>query len=168
MKSIRSLGRFGLEILFGMLALLCLGMFMLLKGSGPSSLSEDMNIYQPLPTPGSNLQALDLNAEVKIPPSAKEIYGLVSGFRELDTWIRFELPAADLLVFMQSTHCEMPLSQVDAQKYPPGKLDPDWWRPHKAAHLESCTGSTEHLYQRIFVDLSDANQPIVYVFSATH
>jgi hypothetical protein len=35
-------------------------------------------IYQPAPTPGSELQALEADAEISIPANAREIYGMIS------------------------------------------------------------------------------------------
>jgi len=65
---------------------------------------EVAQIYQPVPTPGSDLQALEMNAGIKIPANAREIYGMVTGFRDLNTYVRFDLPETDMLPYSGVTN----------------------------------------------------------------
>jgi hypothetical protein len=123
------------------------------------------HIYQPAPTPGSDLELIEADARVTIPSSAREIYATVSGFRELDIWMRFDLPASDLDSFLRDAYCTTPLLPVQPQNHAPGDLEPDWWQPHQASNLEKCTGTDSLLYQRILVDRTNAPVFRVYVFS---
>ncbi len=122
-------------------------------------------IYQPLPTPGSDLEALETNAEIKIPLSAREIHGLISGYRELDTWVRLDLPNTELPTFLVNARCIGPLHATDPQKHQPADLDPDWWQPYNAIVLEECNGLHQNLYQHILVDRSRSETLTIYVLS---
>jgi len=39
------------------------------------------HIYQPMPTPGSSLDLIETDGDIKIPANARDIYAFVSGFR---------------------------------------------------------------------------------------
>lgn len=123
--------------------------------------------YQPAPTPGYDLDVLEADAEIKIPANAQEIHGMISGFRELDTWVRLDLPISDLPDFIESSRCTQPLLAVDPAKYGPGELSPDWWKPHQATRLEMCIGIHDYIFQRVLVDYSQIDMVTIYVFSAT-
>lgn len=124
-------------------------------------------IYQPAPTPGSDLEMIEGNAEIKIPPSAREIHAMTSGFRELDTWVRLDLPADELTSFMDETRCTSPLASVNPDNYAPLGGDPDWWQPYIATDLVECIGGHSYIYQHILVDRSNPKWFTIYVFSAT-
>jgi hypothetical protein len=130
-------------------------------------IAEVALIYQPAPTPGSDLQALEGDAEISIPANAREIHGMISGFRELDTWVRLDLPNDELPSFLQNARCTEPLKTTDPKKHTPGDLDPDWWQPHEAIYLEECTGLHDYLFQHILVDRSKPEKLTIYVFSIT-
>ena len=135
-------------------------------GNNPDLFSAQ--IYQPFPTPGNDPHSIEADAQIKIPASAREIYAMISGFRELDAWVRLDLPVADLTSFIDSAHCKTPLAATDPKKHTPDdSLDLDWWRPHLATYLEECTGGHDYLYQRILVDRTDPQMVRVYVFSMT-
>ncbi len=162
--------------LFSTIISICLGILILLvtlfliKRSGnletqPSV--EVARIYQPLPTPGSDLQALETNAGIKIPANAREIYGMVSGFRDLDTYIRFDLPGTDLSAFMQNTLCKEPLKNAGETKYSKGNTAPDWWQPDNVSDLQECSGQENDLSQQILVDNSKPEKLTVYIQSVT-
>jgi hypothetical protein len=124
-------------------------------------------IYQPEPTLGSDLQALEADAGISIPASAREIHGLIEGFRELDTWVRLDLPNEELPSFIQKARCTEPLITTDPKNHYPGDLDPDWWQPHKATYLEECSGLHDYLFQRILVDRSKPEMLTIYVLNIT-
>jgi hypothetical protein len=162
--------------LFFTIISICLGTlillvtFFLIKRSGnlktqPSV--EVARIYQPLPTPGSDLQALETNAGIKIPANAREIYGMVSGYRDLVTYVRFDLPHADLSEFTQNTVCIEPLKKESPAKYSLRKTDPDWWQPDKASELQECTDQGNNLSQQILVDNSKPDKLTIYILSVT-
>jgi hypothetical protein len=92
---------------------------------------------------------------------------MISGFRELDTWIRLDLPNEELDSFLRNACCKEPLKKSDPKKHTPGDLAPDWWKPHEAIYLEECTGLHENLYQSILVDRSKPEILTIYVFSIT-
>jgi len=161
---------------FFIIVIACLGMsvfliafFWLRDLSEPDNqpIQEVAMIYQPAPTPGSDLQALEADAEISIPATAREIHGMISGFRELDTWVRLDLPNEELPSFLQNARCTEPLKTSDPKKHTPGDLDPDWWQPHEAIYLEECSGLHDYLYQRILVDRSKPEMLTIYVFSIT-
>jgi hypothetical protein len=161
---------------FSIVVLFCFGIFilfisfLLIKGlitfKAQSSV-ESARIYQPAPTPGSDIHALEANAGIKIPSNASEIYGLISGFRDLVTYVRFDLPYSDLSSFIQNTHCKEPLKNTDPAKYSPGESEPDWWQPDKASELQECSGQEDNLTQRILVDISKPEKLTINVQSIT-
>lgn len=135
----------------------------------PVSETFEAEYYQPAPTPGSDLDTIEADAEIKIPSSAKEIYAKISGFRELDTWVRFELPANEIDLFLDGTLCTSPMVSVNPTRYTRNELiDPDWWQPDQAKDLLACDGGHQYLYQRILVDCSDKEIFTVYVLSITN
>jgi hypothetical protein len=148
-----------------LLGVLLLGLFLSIKSTVDDPLFESAVIYQPAPTPGSDLDAIEADAGITIPPSAREIHAVISGFRELDTWVRFDLPAGELASFMEATYCESPLVSTVPELHAPGDLAPDWWQPDKAADLMECMGGHSFLRQRILVDRTDPQVFTVFVFS---
>ncbi len=130
-------------------------------------LMETAEYYQPAPTPGSDLDWIEADSEIKIPPNAREIYARISGFRELDVWVRFDLPEKDLSSFLNSTLCELPLSQVSPKNYAPDELAPDWWQPHISKNLAECHGGNNTTRQNILIDGTDSKTLKIYVFSWT-
>lgn len=138
-----------------------------LSASDNQPIAEVVMIYQPAPTRGSDLQALEANAEISIPATAREIHGMISGLRELDTWVRLDLPNEELPSFLQNARCTDPLKTTSPKKHTPGDLDPDWWQPHEATYLEECSGLHNTLYQRILVDRSKPEMLTIYVLSIT-
>ena len=145
-----------------------LSLVLIIKSADNDPLSETAEYYQPAPTPGSDFDVIEADAEIKVPPSAREIHAMISGFRELDTWVRFELPANELALFLDGTLCESPLASVKSENYAPDELfDPDWWQPHTATELTSCTGWENEVRQHILVDRSDHQVFTIYVFTWT-
>lgn len=158
-----------------LIVFVCLGVFIFLilffmirdLTTPNSQVAEVAMIYQPAPTPGSDLQALEADAEISIPANAREIHGMISGFRELDTWVRLDLPQVDLSSFLQNARCTEPLKTTDPKKYSPGILDPNWWQPDQATALQECSGQHDYLYQRILVDQTKPEMVTIYIFSMT-
>jgi len=156
------------KVVLGVVLLLCILLLVLLlwvKSTTNDPLFESAVIYQPAPTPGSALDAIEADAGIIVPPSAREIHAVISGFRELDTWVRFDLPASELTSFIETTYCESPLVSTAPELHTQGDLSPDWWDPHKATDLVMCKGGHSFLRQRILVDRTDPQVFTVFVFS---
>lgn len=154
---------------FFTIGFVCLGILIffiafVLKETLDSPSFENTIIYQPAPTPGGDLQTLEAIAEISIPASAREIHGMISGFTDIDIWIRFDLPNTDLPSFIQKTHCTDLLETTDPNLYSSETIDPDWWQPHKATDLQVCYGSHDSFTQRILVDRSNPETLQIYVF----
>lgn len=156
-----------IAIMFGVgLLLLLFTVCLWLTRSADEPISEiTASFYQPVPTPGSALDLIQADAGITFPPSAREIYAVVTGFRELDTWVRLDLPAGDLDAFLEKTHCTTPLVRTIPQEHAPDDLAPDCWQPHQASDLVECTGGHDFLRQRILVDRTNTQVFTVYVFS---
>lgn len=153
-------------VILGLLGLAALKIYLDQQpANGPNEITSE--IYLPAPAPGSSLNAIEADAEIKIPGSAREIHAMISGFRELDTWVRLDLPAEDLHAFLQNARCTSALYPSDPLSHGPGKLSPVWWRPDQATRLQACYGLHDYLSQRVLVDSSRAGMLRVYVFSST-
>ena len=155
-------------VLIGLLILMCvliLGFLILFRPDEYGPISEVAIYYQPAPTPGSDLDFIEADAGISIPDSAREINAMISGFRELDTWVRLDIPANELKSFLENTHCRSDLVSTDPALHAPGDLDPDWWEPNKAEDLVECLGYVSNMRQYILVDRTKPNVFTVYVFS---
>jgi hypothetical protein len=112
-------------------------------------------------------QTIEANADIKLPPSAHDIHGYYSGFREFFILTRFAIAAEDLDRFLGSTGCTDPLAPTDPHLHTVEAGNPAWWRPMDARRLAECRGLGEHVHQHIMVDMSDAATYIVYVAAST-
>jgi len=128
---------------------------------------ESAQYYMPAPTPGTDLDAIEANAAISIPANATEIYALISGFRELDTWVRFDLPPNDLTSFLEETLCTEDLVSINPAEYRPYELDPDWWEPHTSTDLIACYGQDRYDRQTILVDRTNPDVLTIYVLNLT-
>jgi hypothetical protein len=151
----------------GCIFLLCVWLFSSPNSEFSNPPMETAEYYQPAPTPGSDLDWIEADSEIKIPSNAREIYARISGFRELDVWVRFDLPDKDLSSFLKSTLCELPLSQVSPKNYAPDELAPDWWQPHISKNLAECRGGNSTTRQNILIDGTNSKTLKIYVFSWT-
>lgn len=112
-------------------------------------------------------ESIEANAEIDLPPSARDIHVHEEGVTEIFTMVRFTMDVSELDVFMQSTNCTTPLSEVDPAQY--GVLEGrPWWRPMDAVNLQECISTDEDLFQRILIDMTDPDAYIVYVLASTH
>lgn len=130
-----------------------------------SAVDLRQGFYQPAPTPGAELAALEDHALIAIPPGARQIYGQVSQANDERTWARFDLPDADLPAFMDETLCSGPLIYAPSRKPKPAPGEPRWWQPQRAAYLEGCEGLDDYVFQRVLVDRSRRGAAIVYIYS---
>jgi hypothetical protein len=115
----------------------------------------------------SDRDILEGNTETVIPQSASDIHGLVDGFQEITTYMRFTIPASDLDRFLSSTSCTTPL-QIDASHRDfEIRYEKDWWQVKQAEVVGWCDGVKEHIAQSIYVDMTDLNKYIIYVVAST-
>jgi hypothetical protein len=128
-------------------------------------LAEVAIFYQPAPTPGADLNAIEADAEIKILDSAREIHAMITGFRELDTFVRLDLPTEELSEFLHHTKCTTPLNPTDPAEFSRGELEPGWWQPGIAKQLEICTGGHAYLRQQVLVDRTNPDRVTIYVLS---
>ena len=111
---------------------------------------------------------LEGNTELKIPTNATDIHGYVDGFRDVTTLLRFTMPAYDLDSFLKQTSCALPL-KTDSSRSVWSQNSPihKWWRPGDAQRFAVCIGSTPQLGRRLFFDMTQPDQYIVYVVAST-
>lgn len=126
---------------------------------------KPMDFYEAFPTPGGDLQFIEANVEIRIPPSASEIYACLGCSYESDSRVRFNLPPPDFPLFLKSTYCEKPFVSVNPEHFHHREHDPEWWQPGKANDLAECMGGTSYTHQQIMVDRSDKKSLIVYVLT---
>lgn len=122
-------------------------------------------ISQAFPTPGSDLEFIQVNSGIQIPPSASEIHACIGGFNEPDSKVKFNLPPVDFVMFIKSTYCDQPFRTIIAWELHPDENDPEWWRPEEAADLEECEGGNSYIQQQIMVDRSDKTNLVIYVLT---
>lgn len=111
---------------------------------------------------------LEGNSGIRIPSSATGVTGYTTGVRELDTYLRFQIPASDLEGFLLNIGCTTPLSKADIRRQLEGAPDRSWWAPEKAQSYGSCNASTDHDVQLVFIDMTDPQNYIVYVAASTY
>jgi hypothetical protein len=129
--------------------------------------------YQPALTNIPEIQAIEGNAEIKIPPSARDIYSYMTGVQEIFVMVRFTINADELPMFLESTLCDEPLQKVSPSSQPSHTFDQDWWEPNLAVELESCDGGRElsettHFGQEILVDTTNSEYYIIYVTASMY
>lgn len=125
-------------------------------------------IYQPFPTDSYELSAIEGNAGIILPPSARDIYAYTTGFQDVFIQMRFSMSASELDEFLKSTLCQEPLKQMVPDPQPASEGNFDWWVPDQAEHLEGCTRSSDHSYQTIMVDMTDPDVYVVFVSTGTY
>jgi hypothetical protein len=119
---------------------------------------------------GSGLDpaAIEANTGIEMPPHAGGIESYAEGFRDVTTYGRFTIPAADLAGFLASTGCREGLMPIDPASMGPPRMVPVWWRPMNAHSLESCTGIEGSIHQTIYLDTSNAESQTVFLFAAVY
>jgi hypothetical protein len=122
-------------------------------------------ISQAFPTPGSDLEFIQVNSGIRIPPSASEIHACIGGFNEPDSKVKFNLPPPDFVMFIKSTYCDQPFRPIFPWELQPDEHDPEWWRPGEAVNLEECEGGNSYIQQKIMVDRSDRKSLVIYVLT---
>lgn len=147
------------------------GMIWWIKNVPPAVPAELGQIYQPAPTPGSDLTAIENDGQIKIPAGARNIYAEISGAGAPQSWVRLDLPAASLPEFLANTRCRQPLAPADPKAYRPGTPAPGsipaWWQPYNAARLEACSTTVEYVHQQVLVDAAKGDTVTVYIYTAT-
>lgn len=123
-------------------------------------------ITQAFPTPGSDLELIQVNSGIQIPPGASEIHACIGRFNEPDSKVRFNLPPPDFVMFIKSTYCDQPFRPIHPWELHIDGHDPEWWRPGEAAILEECVGGNSYIQQRIMVDRSDKKSLVIFVLTS--
>ena len=128
--------------------------------------------YQPVLTNVPEIEAIKGNAEIKFPPSAREIYSYTTGFQDIFITVRFTINAEELPMFLESTRCNGPLQKVSPSEQLSHSQGQSWWEPNLAGQLEKCDGSrslspSAHLGQEIYVDATNSKYYIIYVMAST-
>ena len=132
--------------------------------------SEEYQVYKAALTeiPVDDISMLEGNADFKFPPSAHEIYGYVTGFREVDTFVRFSMKASELPAFIKTTLCDKPLENFEPTAEQKEQKDfLGWWKAYQAKTLQRCLGKSESANQAVFVDMTDPETYIVYIGDST-
>jgi hypothetical protein len=135
--------------------------------------TESMIDYQPVPTDMGKIAALEGNADIQLPTSAREIYAYTTGFQDIFIQVRFSMDATELAGFLENSLCRAPLQDISTSKPAAGSGGPSWWEPEKARHLEICNGAKElsptaSTRQTIYVDMTDPAVYIIYVNTSTY
>lgn len=134
--------------------------------------TETYESYQPVPTDLPAMAMLEGNADMKFPPSAHEIYGYVTGFRELYTDVRFSVKANELAGFLKTTLCDEPLQIIvpttEQKELELQQASRIWFRPYQAEVLQECSAEKGPSHQRILVDITDPQIYIVYVSDSVY
>ncbi|HET6823392.1 MAG TPA: hypothetical protein VFH34_12150 [Anaerolineales bacterium] len=123
--------------------------------------------YQPVPTNLPEIEAIEGNAEIKLPPSAREIHAYTTGLRDIFIMVRFSMDARELSEFMKSTLCDHPLAKSTTVQESSGNKF-DWWVPDQAQYSEECNGEKGNSHQQVIVDMSNSEKFIVYVSTSTY
>lgn len=110
---------------------------------------------------------LEGNTETQIPLTATDLHGYVTGFRDITTYARFTVSQLGLSDFLRSTACPSTLETTDIRSEIQRAGNFSWWQPGSAIDYKWCDGIKEHLVQRVFMDLSDRNNAIVYIIAST-
>jgi len=135
----------------------------------PTEIASELEAvsYQPVPTNMPEIEAIEGNAEIKLPPSAHEIYAYTTGLRDIFIMVRFSMDASELPEFMKSTLCDRPLAQSTAEQEASGNRF-EWWVPDQAQYSEECNAEKGNSHQQIIIDMSNSEEYIVYVSTSTY
>ena len=135
----------------------------------PTEIARELEAvsYQPVPTNMPEIQAIEGNAEIKLPPSAHEIHAYTTGLRDIFTMVRFSMDAGELAEFMKSTLCDQPLAQSSIVRESSDNRF-DWWVPDQAHYSEQCNSEKGNSHQQVIVDMSNPEVFIVYVSTSTY
>lgn len=123
--------------------------------------------YYPSRSDSYETSIIEDNANIILPPSAREIYAYTTGFQDIFIQVRFSTNADELDEFMTSTLCQEPLRKIELE---PSTYDgiSGWWTPDQAEHLKGCTGNKDHSHQTVMVDMTDPSVYIVFVSNSTY
>ncbi len=71
--------------------------------------------YQPYPTDTFEIAAIEGNADITLPSSARDIYAYTTGFQDIFIAVRFSMDGDELDEFMKTTLCQEPLRRMDPE-----------------------------------------------------
>lgn len=124
--------------------------------------------YYPSRPDSSEISFIEGNADITLPPSAHDIYVYSTGFREIDTRVRFSMSANELDEFMKSTLCQEPLGQIEPGQESTSGGTSEWWMPNQAERLKGCSGTGNYSYQMVRIDMTDPRVYVVFVSTSVH
>jgi hypothetical protein len=124
--------------------------------------------YYPSRPDGNEVSFIEGNADITLPPSAYDIYVYSTGFREIDTKVRFSMSTNELDEFVKSTLCQEPLRQIESGQQSTSAKTFEWWTPDQAKHLKSCSGTKDHSHQTVEIDMTDSRIYVVFVSTSIY
>ena len=151
------------------IAAIVLVVFILLKPNSDQPATESY-LCSPCTDP-SDIQAIEGNAEIILPPSAQEIHAYMEGFREIFTLVRFTINVEEYPDFIADTKCVGDPVRVDMSNDSNSSLYSSrfsWWDPGNAASLLECDGVDDNFSQTILIDNSNQDYYTIYVVGSMH
>ncbi len=145
-------------------SLVLLSICLLAAACGPGSAAAPSS---ELEAETSDRAVLEGNTETRIPASATDLHGYVTGLRDVTTYVRFTVPSSDLSEFLHSAACPPTLETADIRSGMQRAGNFAWWQPGIAVDYKWCDGATEDLVQKVFLDLSDQDSVVVYIIAST-
>lgn len=124
--------------------------------------------YYPSRPDSYEISFIEGNADITLPPSAHDIYVYSTGFREIDTKVRFSMSANELDEFMKSTLCQEPLRQIEPGQESTSGGASEWWTPNQAEHLKGCSGTRDYSHQTVRMDMTDPRVYVVFVSTSVY
>jgi hypothetical protein len=100
---------------------------------------------------------------IALPPTASGIQARAGGFQDRFISIRFDMAPADLEPFLRSTRYTPSISPTAEVPFQSIDVDAPWWRPQDAKRFEAGANVVDGISQTVLIDMTNAQQYIVYV-----
>lgn len=110
-------------------------------------------------------EAFEEQFELDFPPSSRDLRLASDGFQDAIYEFRMSFDAAELSLVVDSIGCDGLLVQP-ASTAPDSIVaaDLDWWTPDAATTFQECEGGNAPFReQRVFFDLSDGDEVVMYI-----
>jgi hypothetical protein len=123
-----------------------------------------LHAFKGTDTESLNPAQIERWANFKLPPSASNVRAHLAGWQDHTLRVRFDLTAAELPAFLDSTGIRRPLStnpaDIDDEFHSAGPNPKLWWNPGVPAKFETGEGEFDDpdgptIYQRILIDRSN-------------
>lgn len=119
-----------------------------------------------LGTATDDVHAAATHARVSVPTTATNRYGQMKQFQETASWLRFDLPQAELDPFLVAHGCNGLLQPIEPHSVGSAQ-EIAWWAPGQATRLELCSMQDGNFGRSIMVDRSQASSVTIFVFAST-